>query len=108
MPGAPLDTVSKWMLITRSYVFEMNIYAGMVGILLALQFVTEITTLMYYEGAIIIVGLILAHAANNMMNDFFDTLHGVDTEGYPGGDYGPHAVIANLILAIQAWMLHLK
>ena len=77
LPGAPLDTVSKWMLITRSYVFEMNIYAGMVGILLALQFVTETTSLMYYEGAIIIVGLILAHAANNMMNDFFDTLHGL-------------------------------
>ncbi len=97
LPGAPLDTVSKWMLITRSYVFEMNIYAGMVGILLALQFVTEATSLMYYEGAIIIVGLILAHAANNMMNDFFDTLHGVDTEGYPRTEYGPHALIDNLI-----------
>ena len=97
LPGAPLDTVSKWMLITRSYVFEMNIYAGMVGILLALQFVAETTTLMYYEGAIIIVGLILAHAANNMMNDFFDTLHGVDTEGYPRTEYGPHALIDNLV-----------
>ena len=97
LPGAPLDTVSKWMLITRSYVFEMNIYAGMVGILLALQFVTETTSLMYYEGAIIIVGLILAHAANNMMNDFFDTLHGVDTKGYPRTEYGPHALIDNLI-----------
>ena len=97
LPGAPLDTVSKWMLITRSYVFEMNIYAGMVGILLALQFVAEATSLMYYEGAIIIVGLILAHAANNMMNDFFDTLHGVDTEGYPRTEYGPHALIDNLI-----------
>jgi 1,4-dihydroxy-2-naphthoate octaprenyltransferase len=97
LPGAPLDTISKWMLITRSYVFEMNIYAGMVGILLALQFVTETTSLMYYEGAIIIVGLILAHAANNMMNDFFDTLHGVDTKGYPRTEYGPHALIDNLI-----------
>ena len=97
LPGAPLDTVSKWMLITRSYVFEMNIYAGMVGILLALQFVVETTTLMYYEGAIIIVGLILAHAANNMMNDFFDTLHGVDTKGYPRTEYGPHALIDNLV-----------
>ena len=47
LPGAPLDIVSKWMLITRSYVFEMNIYAGIAGILLALQFVTEITTSMY-------------------------------------------------------------
>ena len=97
LPGAPLDTVSKWMLITRSYVFEMNIYAGMVGILLALQFVVETTSLMYYEGALIIVGLILAHAANNMMNDFFDTLHGVDTEGYPRTEYGPHALIDNLV-----------
>jgi len=97
LPGAPLDIISKWMLITRSYVFEMNIYAGIAGILLALQFVTEITSSMYYDGAIVIIGLILAHAANNMMNDFFDTLHGVDTEGYPRTEYGPHAIIDKLI-----------
>jgi len=97
LPGAPLDFVSKWMLITRSYVFEMDIYAGMVGILLALQFLTEPNTLMYYDGGIVIFGLILAHAANNMMNDFFDTLHGVDTKGYPRTEYGPHALIDDLI-----------
>ena len=97
LPDAHLDIISKWMLITRSYVFEMNIYAGIVGILLALQFVTENRNLIYYDGAIVIVGLILAHAANNMMNDFFDTLHGVDTEGYPRTEYGPHALIDNLI-----------
>ena len=38
LPGAHLDPVSKWMLITRSYVFEMDVYAGMIGLLLALQF----------------------------------------------------------------------
>ena len=97
LPDAHLDPVSKWMLITRSYVFEMNIYAGIVGILLALQFITEDRTPIYYDGAIVIIGLILAHAANNMMNDFFDTLHGVDTEGYPRTEYGPHALIDNLI-----------
>ena len=36
LPDTPLDIVSKWMLITRSYVFEMDVYAGMIGILLAL------------------------------------------------------------------------
>ena len=97
LPGAPLDIVSKWMLITRSYVFEMDVYAAMVGILLALQFLTEPDSLMYFDGGLIIIGLILAHAANNMMNDFFDTLHGVDTKGYPRTEYGPHALIDNLI-----------
>ena len=97
LPGAPLDVVSKWMLITRSYVFEMDVYAAMVGILLALQFLAEPDSIMYYDGGLIIVGLILAHAANNMMNDFFDTLHGVDTKGYPRTEYGPHALIDNLI-----------
>ena len=97
LPGAPLDIVSKWMLITRSYVFEMDVYAAMVGILLALQFLAEPDSIMYYDGGLIIVGLILAHAANNMMNDFFDTLHGVDTKGYPRTEYGPHALIDNLI-----------
>ena len=97
LPGAPLDIVSKWMLITRSYVFEMDVYAAMVGILLALQFLTEPDSLMYFDGGLIIIGLILAHAANNMMNDFFATLHGVDTKGYPRTEYGPHALIDNLI-----------
>jgi len=97
LPDAPLDIVSKWMLITRSYVFEMDFYAGMIGMLLALQFLIEPNSLMFYDGGIIVVGLILAHAANNMLNDFFDTLHGVDTKGYPRTEYGPHALIDNLI-----------
>ena len=39
LPDAPLDIVSKWMLITRSYVFEMDVYAGMIGVLLALSLI---------------------------------------------------------------------
>ena len=120
LPDAPLDFISKWMLITRSYVFELDVYPGMIGILLALQFVhssysaslelgcswvwagipcvlSEASRIIYYDGLIIIIGLMLAHASNNMINDFFDTLHGVDTEGYPRTQYGPHALIDNLI-----------
>ena len=58
---------------------------------------------MFYDGGIVIVGLILAHAANNMLNDFFDTLHGVDTKGYPRTEYGTNALLDKLISTKGLW-----
>ena len=39
----------------------------------------------------------LAHATNNMINDYFDTIGGVDTEGYTRTLYAPHPLFSNLI-----------
>ena len=44
-----------------------------------------------------LVGLVLAHAANNMINDYFDLEGGVDTEDYVRGQYAPHPVLSGLI-----------
>jgi 1,4-dihydroxy-2-naphthoate polyprenyltransferase len=43
------------------------------------------------------VGIVLAHAANNMINDYFDLSEGQDTESYPRHLYSPHPVIAGIV-----------
>jgi 1,4-dihydroxy-2-naphthoate octaprenyltransferase len=47
--------------------------------------------------ALAVFGLVLAHAANNMINDYFDTEGGVDTEGYTRTLYAPHPILSGLI-----------
>jgi len=43
------------------------------------------------------VGLILAHAANNVMNDLFDLDAGSDTKDYPRALYAPPPVLSGLV-----------
>jgi len=43
------------------------------------------------------VGIILAHAANNLTNDIFDVAAGVDAADYPRALYAPHPVFSGLI-----------
>ncbi len=42
-------------------------------------------------------GIVLAHAANNLMNDLFDLDVGLDTKDYPRGLYAPHPVLSGMI-----------
>jgi 1,4-dihydroxy-2-naphthoate octaprenyltransferase len=43
------------------------------------------------------VGLLLAHAANNMINDYFDLQGGVDDDAYTRALYAPHPVLSGLV-----------
>ena len=47
--------------------------------------------------ALAFVGIVLAHAANNMINDYFDLSEGQDTESYPRHLYSPHPVLAGIV-----------
>jgi 1,4-dihydroxy-2-naphthoate octaprenyltransferase len=42
-------------------------------------------------------GLLIAHGANNLMNDLFDLSSAVDTQNYPRALYAPHPVLSGLI-----------
>ena len=48
-----------------------------------------------------IVGILVAHVANNMMNDLADTQVGNDTEDYPRALYAPHPILAGLVTKKQ-------
>ncbi len=87
------DSVSRWLLITRASVFPMTITSAAIGGLLAVG-VEGASFLCFF---LAFLGLVLAHAGNNMINDYFDLEGGVDTEDYVRGQYAPHPVLSGLI-----------
>jgi 1,4-dihydroxy-2-naphthoate octaprenyltransferase len=92
--GRALDGVSRWLLITRACVFSMTLISGAIGGLLA---ATSAPVADWGLFALTLVGLTLAHAANNMINDYFDTTGGVDTAEYTRALYAPHPLLSGLI-----------
>src|SRR5205807_9805311 len=85
-PRGRLDPVSRWLVLTRASVLPMTLTAGLVAGLLAVGDKGFSWTWF----ALALVGSLLAHAANNLMNDLFDTGVGLDTESYPRALYAPH------------------
>src|SRR6476646_5280515 len=95
----PLDTVGKWLVMTRAAVIPMTLWSGLIGLLLAVAATQTGAALSINYPAVIlaVVGLVLAHAANNLINDYFDMTGGVDTEGYVRALYAPHPVLSGWI-----------
>jgi 1,4-dihydroxy-2-naphthoate octaprenyltransferase len=89
-----MDPVSKWLIITRASVFSMTITSGLIGGLLAAAQVGD-PNWGYFGLALL--GLVFAHAANNMINDFFDLEGGVDTDEYARAQYAPHPILSGMI-----------
>src|SRR5690349_8511215 len=92
--GRRMDGVSRWLLITRACVFSMTLTSGLIGGLLAAATAPHPRWGLF---ALALVGLVVAHAGNNMINDYFDTTGGVDTEGYTRTLYAPHPLFSGLI-----------
>jgi 1,4-dihydroxy-2-naphthoate octaprenyltransferase len=93
-PGSGgMDVVSKWLVLTRAAVLPMTVTAGAVAGLLAVRH-PEFDAGPY---VLALVGIVLAHAANNLMNDLFDLEVGLDTMEYPRGLYAPHPVLSGMI-----------
>ena len=96
----PLDTVGKWLVMTRATVFPMTVWSGTIGALLAAEFTRRTTTVIAVDWIAVvlaIVGLVIAHAANNLINDYFDMTGGIDTEGYVRALYAPHPVLSGWV-----------
>jgi 1,4-dihydroxy-2-naphthoate octaprenyltransferase len=92
-----MDTVSRWLLITRASVFPMTITSAAIGGLLAATAVAPAASPNWLYFGAALLGLVLAHAANNMINDYFDLESGVDSEEYVRAQYAPHPVLSGLI-----------
>jgi len=93
-PDKEMDVVSKWLIITRAAVFSMTITSGLIGGLLAAALTEHLN---WYHFALALVGLVLAHAANNMINDYFDLEAGVDTDEYARAQYSPHPILSGMV-----------
>ena len=93
-PDKEMDTVSKWLIISRAAVFTMTITSGLIGGLLAISQTDEPNWL---NLVLAVLGLVFAHASNNMTNDYFDMEVGVDTEDYARALYAPHPILSGLL-----------
>ncbi len=93
-PDKDMDVVSKWLIITRAAVFTMTATSALIGGLLAAAVAENPNWLNF---SLAFFGLLIAHAANNMNNDYFDLEGGVDTEDYARAQYAPHPILAGLV-----------
>ncbi|MEJ3654869.1 prenyltransferase [Actinomycetes bacterium KLBMP 9759] len=92
-PGRPVDAVTRWIVVTRAAVLPMTLVSGLVAALLAVGHPDLDVGLL----VLAIVGIVLAHLANNLMNDLYDTTSGSDTASYPRALYAPHPVLSGLV-----------
>jgi 1,4-dihydroxy-2-naphthoate octaprenyltransferase len=92
-PDGPVDTVTRWIVVTRAAVLPMTLVSGLVAALLAIGR----PGFDWRWLVLAIAGISLAHTANNLMNDLFDTQTGTDSASYPRALYAPHPVLSGLV-----------
>ncbi|HEV8229338.1 MAG TPA: prenyltransferase [Candidatus Limnocylindria bacterium] len=115
-----LDLVSRWLIASRGAVLVITfISCGIAGLFAARDGAFD-----PWLWSLLTLGLLLAHATNNLVNDLTDHLKGVDRDNYFRAQYGPHplehglmtkagliryaAVTGALALAIGAYLVYLR
>ncbi len=88
-----LDTIARWLVATRAAVLIMTFISATIPALLALR--TGQFNLGRY--LLLLVGLIFAHATNNLLNDYTDYKRGVDKDNYFRTQYGPQPLESGLM-----------
>ena len=88
-----LDVVSKWLISTRAAVLIMTFLSAAIAGILAL------THGEFHFGywLLLVVGLVMAHATNNLLNDYTDYIKGVDQDNYYRAQYGPQPLVHGLM-----------
>lgn len=88
-----LDVISRWLISTRAAVLVMTaMSAALAGL-----FAWRDNSFNLLPWTALIVGLVLAHAGNNLLNDYVDFARGVDQKNYFRTMYGPHPLEDNLM-----------
>jgi len=88
-----MDGISKWLVLTRACVFSMTFFSGLIGLMLA----ATAQGFHLFNGLLAVIGITLAHASNNLINDYFDLAVGLDSsEDYARAQYAPHPVLSGL------------
>ena len=80
-----LDVISRWLISTRAAVLIMTFISAAIAGLLAVR-AGEFNPLHW---VLLLIGLIFAHATNNLLNDLTDYSRGVDENNYYRTQYGP-------------------
>ena len=94
-----LDPVAKWLIACRASVLFMTFTAAALGGLMAwragaFQWDLWLAT---------VLGLMFAHATNNLLNDYTDSRRGIDKDNYYRNQYGVHVLEDGLMNEAQFW-----
>jgi 1,4-dihydroxy-2-naphthoate polyprenyltransferase len=95
---AKLDLISKWLITTRAAVLLMTFLSAVLAGLFAWHDGYSINLLAWL---LLALGLVLAHASNNIFNDYTDYTRGVDKDNYYRTMYGPQPVADGLLTKTQ-------
>ncbi len=92
-----LDVISRWLISTRAAVLIMTfLSAALAGI-----FALRDGSFSFLPWLVLTFGLIMAHASNNIFNDFTDYVRGVDKDNYFRTIYGAQPIASGLMTRRQ-------
>lgn len=92
-----LDWVSRWLIVTRAAVLFMTLAAAVLAGVMAWRVHFFDMTLWL----VTTLGLLFAHATNNLLNDYIDSRRGIDSRNYYRTQYGVHALEQGLLTPAQ-------
>jgi len=92
-----LDVISKWLISTRAAVLIMTFLSAAIAGILA----TQDGSFNLGRWLLLTIGLVMAHATNNLLNDYTDYRRGVDQDNYYRSQYGPQVLVHGLMTTRQ-------
>jgi 1,4-dihydroxy-2-naphthoate octaprenyltransferase len=88
-----LDVISKWLIAVRAAVLIMTFLSAAIAGILAIQ----AGKFNFWLWLPLVIGLVMAHATNNLINDYTDFVRGVDQDNYYRAQYGPQPLVHGLM-----------
>ena len=95
-----LDVISRWLIATRSAVLVMTLNSAVIAGLLAARD-GKFDLVLWL---MVTIGLLFAHATNNLVNDLTDHWKGVDKDNYFRAQYGPQPLEHGLMTRAQVML----
>jgi 1,4-dihydroxy-2-naphthoate polyprenyltransferase len=92
-----LDVISRWLISTRAAVLIMTFISAAIAGILAYQH-SQFDLGLWL---LLVFGLIMSHATNNLLNDYTDYVKGVDKDNYFRAQYGPQPLEHGLMTKAQ-------
>ncbi len=96
-----LDIIGRWLISTRAAVLVMTFISAAIAGILAWrdgQFI-------WWRWLLLVVGLVMAHATNNILNDVTDFKKGVDKDNYFRTQYGLQPIESGFMTVRQAYIM---
>ncbi|MGD0819160.1 MAG: 1,4-dihydroxy-2-naphthoate octaprenyltransferase [Desulfomonilia bacterium] len=95
-----MKLVQNWFIATRPWSFSMTVISVSVGSALG-AIEGRFSWLLYL---LTVTGVVFMHAGTNLLNDYYDVRHGLDTEAAATAQYRPHPIVHGLL---PAWQVRL-